>query len=351
MNTHGRLAIGGALVIFVLVVLFGSRETPVSPETPSPFLDLSTSTPEQPAAVVSAPEPEPEVIEEPAPEDNSRKLALALGRLRTSLVNIICVTDTPKLHSVSGTGTLFDSRGLVLTNAHIAQLFLLKDTLPEGDIQCVIRTGSPARPSYTATLVYISESWLRANPTTLLEQTPRGTGEDDIAVLAITGSTSGGSLPSYFSFVPLSSKEPFLDQEVSIGSYAAQMLSTAQVTSSLYPTLVFGSIEDNFTFTDTTFDLMSLGGSAAAQNGSSGGGVVNTDGELIGLITTSSTKGSLFSRDLRAITSGHIRRSFSADTGLSFDSYFASQSIQALVTRFDSQSDVLGTALAQALGL
>ncbi|MBU2220325.1 serine protease [Patescibacteria group bacterium] len=350
MTTRGRLAIGSALLIFVLVVLFGSSETPVNPVTPNPFLELVAPTSSQPAAVITAPEPEI-VVEPEAPVDNSRALALALGRLRTSLVNIICTTDNPKLHSVSGTGTLFDSRGLILTNAHIAQYFVLKDTLPKDDIECVIRTGSPARASYTASLAYISSSWLRAHPTTLREKMPRGTGEDDIAVLAITGSVSGDSLPSYFSFVPLSSKEPFLDQEVSIGSYAAQMLSSAQVTSSLYPTLVFGSIQDRYTFSDTDFDLMSLGGSAAAQNGSSGGAAVNTDAELIGLITTSSTQGTLFSRDLRAITAGHIRRSFSADTGTSFDSYFASQSPQTLVTRFGSQSEVLGAFLTQALGL
>ncbi|MBU2329967.1 serine protease, partial [Patescibacteria group bacterium] len=305
-----------------------------------------------PAAVVEA--PAPEVIEEEVltpPVDNSKALALALGRLRTSIVNIICVSENPRLRSVSGTGTLFDSRGLILTNAHIAQLFVLKDALPKDKIECVIRTGSPARASYTASLAYISSNWLAKHPDTLILERPRGTGEDDIAVLAITGTVSGGTFPFSFSHVPLSDSEPFLDQEVSVGGYPAQTLTNAQISTSLYPTLVFASIEDRYTFTDTSFDLMSLGGSAAAQSGSSGGGVVNTDAELIGLITTSSTQGELFSRDLRAITNGHIRRSFSADTGRSFDAYFASKSPQQLVADFKAQSEILGAQLAETLDL
>ena len=133
------------------------------------------------------------------------------------------------------------------------------------------------------------------------------------------------------------------------GSYGAQTLTGLQIKNSLYPTLVFGKVVDRFTFNANTVDVLSLGGSAVAQEGSSGGGVVGTDGKLIGIISTSGTSGDLLSRDLHAITLGHIRRSFEEDMNYAFDAYIASHTNQKLISDFASRAAALSSILAGAV--
>ena len=66
--------------------------------------------------------------------------------LRKALVNIICtVSAGTVLRSISGSGVIISSKGVVLTNAHIGQYFLLSDYPSKGNTFCVIRTGSPAK--------------------------------------------------------------------------------------------------------------------------------------------------------------------------------------------------------------
>lgn len=352
-------AVLGALVIALLIALFGSHDTYIQQESayaplPADFTESETGTSTLVAGVGksgSATSTKAKEGSKTASTGPSHELALALGSLKKSLVNILCISHKPSLKSISATGVLFDSRGLILTNAHVAQYFLLRDELPAGTITCVVRTGSPATTAYVADLAYISGRWMAANPKTLVTLLPTGTGQDDIAVLAITDSATKTPLPDSFPAVRLSTAVVELKLPVAIGSYGAQTLTSAQIASTLYPTLVFGTVLDRYTFTTTTVDLLSLGGSAVAQEGSSGGGVINESGMLIGLITNSSVEGTFFSRDLRAVTSGHIRRSFAADTGSSFDTYFASKSPTELVKAFQDQAGILAESLVRAIKL
>jgi hypothetical protein len=240
-------------------------------------------------------------------------LATASTDIRSALVNIIC--ESPQgigLQSISGSGVIIDPRGIILTNAHIGQYFLLHNL----GVRCVIRTGSPAASAYYAEPAFVSPAWLSANSTALTEAQPTGTGEHDIAILVITGSANGAPLPSSYSYVPLGENAPTLEEPVVIGSYAAQFLQTSQIENSLYPTIVYGAIQSLYTFTTNTVDVVSLGGSAAAQEGSSGGGVVDANGTLEATITTSTTAGSTADRELDAITDYYVRSDYAAETGL-----------------------------------
>ena len=276
-------------------------------------------------------------------------LALALGHLRDALVNIICVSKGDVTRSISGSGVVISSDGLILTNAHVSQLFLLTDYKKSNSVVCVIRNGNPARTAYFAELAYISSPWITKNAASLTLKDPKGTGENDFAILAIIKSATADGLPSSFPFVSLSSEIPYDKQPVAFGSYGAQTLSTKQIKDFLYPTLVFGTVMDRFTFTEQEVDVLSLGGSAVAQEGSSGGGVVNTDGKLMGILSTSSVEGDLVKRDLHAITLGHIRRSFLNDTGMDFDTYIARSSPATLVANFSEEKQSLATKLFGAI--
>ena len=274
---------------------------------------------------------------------SSENMTLALGSLSKSLVNIVCDINTPSGQFLtSGSGVIIDSRGIILTNAHVAQFLLLKEGATT--TSCSVRTGSPASTAYSAELVYISGPWISAHPGTALSGAPTGTGEHDFALLAITGSRTPLPLPGSFPAVPLTEASLAVGKDAALASYGAQGLSAEQVKQALFPTLAFGSIKDVYafrkTFDLTAIDLIALGANKAAQAGSSGGGVVNGKGELVALITTSSP-----GRNVSAITAGHIARSFRADVGDDIDKYLSSRNPSQLVADFQVRSTALANAL------
>lgn len=330
---------------------------PATTTTVSPAKPTATKPPARtpiPAPKISVPEPKPPVPESattaPATSTAPTNASPLLATLAKSIVNIICLSNG-SLHSISGSGVIIDSRGIILTVAHVAQSLLLEEYLGADTVSCVIRTGSPARSTYTAKLIYISSPWVHANSTTLISSQPTGTGENDFAFLAITGTVNGAALPSSFPAVALSDSEVSTGNTVGIGSYGAQDLTVTQVRTSLYPTLVTSEVRDRYTFDTNTVDVLSIAGSAASQEGSSGGAIVNQDGRLVGLITTSETTGSESSRELRAITTTYIRRSFNGNTGKDLDSYLESESPAALADSYAETIQVLGQFLAKAIGV
>lgn len=346
-TTYFGIAAALFVGIFVATV-FGNVitfQTQITPNVSSTVSVLPTVEPEEVGATTSeqpqttpvskkksaspAPALAPVVlspIEEITTSINSIKTALSISEnssldasasvLRAALVNIICYAPAgSRLRSISGSGVVVDSKGIILTNAHIAQNFLLADR----NVSCTIRAGSPAIDKYKASLIYIPSAWVSANAKILTETDPSGTGEYDFAFLAISKSTTRDELPSSFSSIPLATSPSNIGTPVVIASYGAQFLESSQIQSSLFPTIVFGSVKDVFTFATNTIDVLALGGSAAAQEGSSGGGVSNINSELVGTITTSTTKGTTDTRKLDAITSSYIRAAYASETGNALD--------------------------------
>lgn len=283
--------------------------------------------PSVPAKVTKAPpsialpivqEALPAVVTIPAPVTPSGNSSLdaTASILREALVNIICYAPPGSgVRSVTGSGVVIDPKGIILTNAHIAQYLLLTDR----DVSCTIRTGSPAVDRYEAELIYISPAWIQANANILTQTAPVGTGEYDFAFLAVTKSTTSKPLPATFSATPLSESPVPSGTPIVIATYGAQFLEASQIQSTLYPTIVFGSIKDVFTFALNTIDVLALGGSAAAQEGSSGGGVADASGKLVGIITTSTVEGPTDTRSLAAISASYIRAEFAREMGSSLD--------------------------------
>jgi hypothetical protein len=265
----------------------------------------------------------------------------ASATIRAALVNIICDAPTGLgIHSISGSGVIIDPRGIILTNSHIGQYFLLTDK----GVSCVIRTGSPATDAYDAAPVFVSPAWLAANAASITEDAPTGTGEHDLSLLAITASASNAALPQSYPYVPLEKSESVLNEPVVIGSYAAQFLQSSAIEDDLSPTIVYGSIEAVYTFAVNSIDIVSLGGSAAAQEGSSGGGVVDASGELTATVTTSTTAGDTSTRELNAITASYIRRDYAAETGTTLDTLLA-ENPATMIRRFAPQIPALEAEL------
>ena len=294
--------------------------------------------------------PVPEVAEEPAQEvvvEEVPQISFTTINevTREALVNIFCTTKSGGLFKpVTGSGVVIDERGIILTNAHVAQYFLIEDYVTEDFINCVIRTGSPAKPLYTAKPLFISPSWVKANANGIIQQEPKGTGEDDYALLLITGRTDPTkTIPDKFSFI-----KPFYDSgsitkgdNVLLAGYPAGFLSGIAISKSLYISSSVTQVMEVFTFKEGTLDLFSIGGSVVAQQGSSGGAVVNDRNELTGIIVTSSVAETTGERDLRAIAIGHINRSFVKDTGFNLQALFSSD--------VSAQADIFNESLAPAL--
>lgn len=327
------------LLTFPTFVPETSTATSSSTKQTVPIKKATVSTP----TATSVP---PVSITAPATHTTVRSASLntSASALINALVNIICLVPAGSgLHSISGSGVVIDPKGIILTNAHVAQYFLLTDRT----VRCRIRTGSPAGNSYEASLIYISPLWLRANTTVLTEANPIGTGEYDFALLAVTKSTTSVALSS-FSFLPLAVTPPDVGTPIVTASYGAQFLETSQIQSSLFPILVFGVVKDVFTFATNTIDVLALGGSAIAQEGSSGGGVASERGELVGTITTSTVEGDINTRSLNAITTSYIRAEYASETGSALDLLLA-RPIESSINDFVSKMPALESIITAQL--
>jgi len=348
------LGIIAALAIGVLVAVFSGKTTVVRtstdiviPNVPLTFpvekFVVTTST--QAATVQKVVQKEiarfPTSLQ-PAPAQNFDASASAL---RAALVNILCTAPAgSRIRSISGSGVFIDPKGIILTNAHIGQYFLLADR----NVSCTVRSGSPAAEKYKAALIYISPTWLRTNPNVLTETLASGTGEYDFALLAVTKSATSAELPFTFPSIPLAIAPPITSTPVVIASYGAQFLESNQMLSGLFPTVVFGSVKDVLTFAKNTIDVLALGGSAAAQEGSSGGGVADASGNLVGAITTSTVTGATDTRSLNAITSSYIRAEYASETGQPLE-FLLAESPAAAIADFAPQIPTLESIITMKL--
>ncbi|OGC87996.1 hypothetical protein A2419_00830 [Candidatus Adlerbacteria bacterium RIFOXYC1_FULL_48_26] len=234
---------------------------------------------------------------------------------RAALVNIFCTTKGGgSFNPISGSGVLITKNGVILTNAHVGQYFLLRDYAVPNNIDCRIRTGSPAQNMYRAELLYLPPAWINANASQIVAQTAMGTGENDYAFLRITSPIdTSKKLPETFPAIAMTTNDPTRAEPVLLAGYPAGFISGITIETSLYISTALTQTTEVFAFDDRgEADLVSLGGSVVAQSGSSGGAVVRQqDGALQAIIATETqtTEGkSTDTKDLHAITLGHIDR-------------------------------------------
>jgi hypothetical protein len=283
----------------------------------------ATTTPKKTAPLpkektpIPLPQPVAPIIPQPPVVITNDSIAQTNTETRLSVVNILCNFRTTNTSSyISGSGLMVDSRGVVLTNAHVAQFFLLQNYPYPGSTSCTVRTGSPATPAYTATLLYLPPMWIQNNASQILSNDAMGTGERDYAFLYITGPAQfAPTLPSSFSSLAFSIESPKQNDPVLLAGYPAGFLDASGVQRSLYISSAVSTIQQLYTFNSPTeVDVVSLGGTVISQSGSSGGAVINlASNKLVGLIATESTGTTTASRDLRAITLSYINTSLTAD--------------------------------------
>jgi hypothetical protein len=239
-----------------------------------------------------------------------------------ALVNIVCESHNSSLHSVTGSGVIIDPRGVILTNAHVAQYVLLSQD-PSVGMTCAVRNGSPAMPKWRAQVLYIPQVWVAAHVAEVKTQIGTGNGEHDYALLAITGSTDVTTpLPAQFPYVAPDTREAigFTGDDVLIAAYPAEWVGSVGPTASLVAAHSHSAIDQLLSFGSKTVDLLSMHGVWEAQQGSSGGAVVNAWGHIVGIITTTDQGTQIASRDLRATTVSYVDRDIKTQTGFDLQS-------------------------------
>ena len=251
---------------------------------------------------------------------------------RSAIVNILCTTSGGSLRPISGTGVVIDPKGIILTNAHVAQYVLLSQS-PQVNISCSIRTGNPATARYEPRVIYMPRVWVEEHAKDIKNSRPVGTGEHDYALIYAAAAVGSNSLPTSFPYLSPDTREAigFIGDQALVASYPAEFVGGQATYNSLYPSTSITTVRQLLTFGSHSVDVISLGGVIQAQSGSSGGAAVNAWGRMIGLITTTSEGATTAERDLRAITLSYIDRDILTQTGSGLTATLAGDpSVQAV---------------------
>lgn len=253
-------------------------------------------------------------------------------------MNVLCYTQSSgPISPITGSGVIIDPRGVILTNAHIAQYFLLKDYGVKDYVSCNIRTGNPAVPKYKATLLYISPRWVKYNSDNIKRQEAKGTGEDDFAFLIIDrGLNAEQKLPATFPYLHINTVESDrANESVLVAGYGAGFLGGEEIQRNLYGISAIATVKEMLSYNGVTLDYLNISGNAVAQRGSSGGAVVDNKGALVGIIGTVSSGAQTDTRELGGIALSHINDSLLRQSGSDVPS-FLNTDLAEKATQFNS---------------
>lgn len=233
-------------------------------------------------------------------------------------VNLYCrLRSGRKIFSSSGSGVFISDRGVILTNAHVAQYFLLAEKEGRVTGRCSVRTGSPAKERYVASAIYFPSVWAEQNAAELSKSKPKGTGENDFALLYITATKKKGVLPVKFPALTIDLSNSTTDQEaVTIAGYPSEKLDFDGVRNKLAMVTASSTITNTRSLGgNQSMDVLTLAPSAAGGAGVSGGPIIDGAGEVIGIVTSKSTAKD--DRTLRAITLPYIDRTIQSQANIS----------------------------------
>lgn len=270
-------------------------------------------------------------------------------RTFVALVNILCTAQDSDIQSISGSGVIIDPRGIILTNAHIAQYVLLAQS-GQTSLSCIVQSGFPARPLWSAEVLYIPPVWIQEHAPDIASAHPVGTGEHDYALLRITNAINPEAESAQTIALPFDVREAiaFQNDLVLSGSYPAEFIGDTPPYG-LLPLSSISKIEELLTFSGKNVDMLSLGNTPVAQSGSSGGPVVNAWGRVVGLITTTSASAVLAERELRAITTSYINRDLIEQTGSSLEDFLSNDIAKKAAAFREHQAPMLIKQLINAI--
>jgi hypothetical protein len=266
--------------------------------------------------------------------------------VKNVVVNIMCLEKTNSYTRLStGSGVVITSTGLILTNAHVAYPFLKSSQFDSSTYSCSVRRENIPNYGYNAELVYYPLDWLRENKEIIKDPSPIGTGENDYALLQITGGI--GPTPKTTGFMHALTQTSLSDLKtdtlIVVAGYPSSNSGVFEIDAKPGLKVAQSRIVDFFTFGSRSYDVLQTGPNTVARRGSSGGGIFN-DRNLYGIVvTTNSNSGGSY---INALTLPYIKRDFESDTGVSFDS-FISRPKEALLSEFSSNKEKIKEIISE----
>lgn len=261
-------------------------------------------------------------------------------------VNILCTRKVGNVTSlITGSGVIISSSGLVLTNSHVAQYFLLKDY----GYDCTLRRENIPLYGFNAKPVYISEKWIENNYKQILNSSPTGTGKYDYALLMITGNTNPTIALPKFPALKINTANEFLDigDTITVSGYPGIVSYSIEIAKNGKLQTEKVKVKDVFTLGDNTVDVISSTDTVLAQRGSSGGGVFKNN-ELGGIIVSTNDGSSAGKYVVNVLTLDYINREIKNETGKTLSS-FVSVDLSQASANFDSVAPHLTQLLMRSL--
>lgn len=272
-------------------------QSPVDVEpTPVQKMDRPSSS----ASPISYLPPQPTRVSSVEQTTNPLAPETLNARARAALVHIVCFGG---IHTtVSGSGVVIDPRGIVLTNAHVAQFVLLASD-PRVNLDCTVRSDPSTAQQWDASVLYFPERWVSEHASDIATRKRTSTGEHDYALLFLT---NAAPLP----FLPIDTRETNVHsgQDVLLAAYPSEFAGSSNARVGLSPVTVFTQTGQRYTFGGSLVDRVDVGNVPLAQSGASGGAVISMEGALVGLISTTSDGATTADRTLSAITLAYINR-------------------------------------------
>jgi S1-C subfamily serine protease len=235
-------------------------------------------------------------------------IQIAQNNPEKSVVNIFCAQKLGNLRRIiTGSGVLIHKDGTVLTNAHVAQFPLLSEKNPA--ISCMARHGNPAQSSLAVKTAYVSPEWLKTYGKYVNTEGAPQTGKSDFALLKIEMPATG-----LYPISVSSTRSLGLSSPVSVVAYPANILDKNGPYSSLFQRKEDLSVNRIYSVGSVENDIIETTGSITGQKGSSGGALIDSNGNLVGIIATV-VQAEGQKTNIRGISIPHIDNELSNQSG------------------------------------
>lgn len=287
----------------------GDRATQPNPRNPDPS---RTPPPPAPPQEIIREEPTPvvRIIPAPRPPETAPPPPVALGdaefyaRFAPAVVQIFCRTQALLF---SASGVIVNERGLILTNAHVADV-----VKKSGEEQCEARHGNPASSFAGVSVVFVADTTAKIPDT----QVP----QRDLAFLTLRDARES------FAVAPISLAVLDINTPLYTLGYPSEFLQGVAATDRsnlVFSILPVGGLADIDGNGNTAEGYIFKGG-IILQQGSSGTALFRRDGSVAGIIFATTKGATTADRNGIALMTPYIDAILQLETGQGLAEFIAS---------------------------